>query len=281
MCFRSRVSGGIMISSVTRASGPVERRAAGMRMRGSNFGGPSKGAADEADINGNRGRVFRWKTWREWEILAISLSNCLAAAVGAVGRKGHGDALVRRRRPPPRGSDLEHAVTLTFDQAARGMNLPLQINRDGRLETIDIKIPSGVKDGSRVRIKGKGQENAAGEAGDLFIVTRVQPHPYFRRDDIDILLDVPISVYEAMLGTKVDVPTLDGSVVTITIPPGTSSGAKLRIKGRGVERGAEKGDQLCVVKIIVPRTLSDEDKAAIAKIAEKHPVNARADVAWK
>ena len=160
------------------------------------------------------------------------------------------------------------------------MTLPLQINRDGRLETIDIKIPSGVKDGSRVRIKGKGQETPGGEGGDLFIITRVQPHAYFRRDDVDILLDVPISVYEALLGTKVDVPTLDGSVVTITIPPGTSSGAKLRIKGRGIERGEEKGDQLCILKVVLPKGLDEDDKAAIAKLAEKHPVNARADVPW-
>ena len=134
-----------------------------------------------------------------------------------------------------------------FEQAARGTTLPLQINRDGKLETIDVKIPAGVKDGSRVRIKGKGQQSAAGEPGDLFIITHVRPHAYFRREDLDILLDLPISLYEALLGTKVSVPTLDGPV-TLTIPPGTSSHAKLRIKGRGVDRGEEKGDQFVVTQ---------------------------------
>ena len=110
---------------------------------------------------------------------------------------GRGRARPQPAPPPQRGSDIEHPVTLTFEQAARGTTLPLQISRDGRLETIDIKIPAGVKDGSRVRIKGKGQEVTSGESGDLFIITRVQPHAYFRRDGIDILLDVPISVYEA------------------------------------------------------------------------------------
>jgi DnaJ-class molecular chaperone len=197
---------------------------------------------------------------------------------GAAGRPG---AARPRPRPaePSRGADVDHPVTLTFEQAARGTTLPLQINRDGRLETIDVKVPAGVKDGSRVRIKGKGQQNPGGEAGDLFIITHVRPHPHFRREDLDILLDLPLSLYEALLGTKVTVPTLDGPV-TLTVPPGTSSGAKLRIKGRGVFRGEEKGDQHVVVKVVVPRDLDDEDKALVAKLQAKHPIDARADVKW-
>ncbi|QOV91126.1 DnaJ C-terminal domain-containing protein [Humisphaera borealis] len=180
--------------------------------------------------------------------------------------RGHAEPVA-----PARGADIEHAVTLNFDQAARGVNLPLQINRDGRLETIDIKIPAGVKDGSKVRLKGKGQHVHGGEAGDLYIVTSVRPHEQFRRDELDILIDVPVSVYDAMLGTKANVQTLDGPV-TITIPPGTSSGAKLRIKGRGVFRGDEKGDQLCVIKIIVPKDLDEEDKEVIRTLQAKRPV---------
>src|SRR5205823_145834 len=82
---------------------------------------------------------------------------------------------------------------------AGGMALPLQITRDGRLETIDVKIPPGVKDGSRIRIRGRGQQSA-GESGDLYIITHVLPHAYFRREELDIYLDVPISLYEAVLG---------------------------------------------------------------------------------
>jgi len=200
------------------------------------------------------------------------------------GSRGGGGRGGRRAGPsmrptPARGSDVEHPVTLTFAQAARGTTLPLQINRDGRLETIDIKIPAGVKEGSRVRIKGKGVESPGGEPGDLFIITQVHPHPYFRRDGLDILMDVPISLYEAIEGTKVDVPTLEGPV-TLTIPPGTSSHSKLRIKGRGIERGSEKGDQFVVIKVVVPKNLDDEDKAALDKLAKKHPINARADSQW-
>jgi DnaJ-class molecular chaperone len=200
---------------------------------------------------------------------------------GRAGAAPRGAGAARPRPQPQRGADVVLAVTLTFDQAARGTTLPLQISRDGKLETIDVKVPPGVKDGSRVRIRGKGQDAAGGESGDLYIVTRVQPHPYFRRDDVDILLDVPISVWEALLGTKVDVPTLDGQRVTMTIPPGTNSGAKLRIKGKGIERGDEKGDQFCVIKIVVPKNISPDEKGTIKELAAKHAIDARADVAWK
>jgi len=197
---------------------------------------------------------------------------------GRGGAAGKASPRGRAKPEPQRGADVEHPVTLTFEQAARGVTLPLQINRDGKLETIDIKIPPGVKDGSKIRIRGRGQQTG-GEPGDLFIITQVLPHPYFRREGLDILLDLPLSLYEALLGAKVSVPTLDGPV-TLTIPPGTSSGAKLRIKGRGVERGAEKGDELVVVKIVVPKELDDEDRQAVKRLQDKHPMDARADVKW-
>ena len=201
-----------------------------------------------------------------------------APGAGGGGRVG-GARATRPRREPPRGQDVEHEVTLTFEQAARGTTLPLQINRDGRLETIDVKIPAGVKDGSRVRIRGKGQQSPGGESGDLYIITRVLPHPYFRREGLDILLDLPISMWEAIMGTKVEVPTLEGPV-TMTIPPGTSSGAKLRIKGRGIERGKECGDQYVIPRIIVPRDLDEDDRKTIQELAKKHPLNPRADLKW-
>ncbi len=186
-----------------------------------------------------------------------------------------------RSRPAPqaqRGSDVEHPVTLTFEQAARGTTLPLQINREGKLETIDVKVPAGVRDASRVRIRGKGQQSN-GEPGDLFIITKVTPHPWFRREGLDILLDLPLSLYEALLGTKVEVPTLEGPV-TLTIPPGTSSHAKLRIKGRGIHRGEEQGDQFVITKIVNPKGLDDEDKEFARQLQAKHPINPREDVRW-
>ncbi len=194
---------------------------------------------------------------------------------GAPGRSG---ARGRPRPQPERGADVEHAVTLTFDQAARGVNLPLQINRDGRIETIEVKIPAGVNTGSRVRIRGRGQQSAD-KPGDLFIITKVQPHTYFRREGLDIYIDLPLSLYDALLGTKVEIPTLDGSV-NMTIPPGTGGGAKLRIKGQGIERNGERGDQFVIVKILLPRELQDEDRELIHQLAQRHPIDAAKERRW-
>jgi DnaJ-class molecular chaperone len=195
---------------------------------------------------------------------------------GRAGAKGR----PRARPAAERGQDVEHGVTLTFEQAARGTTLPLQIDRDGDVETIEIKVPPGVKDGGRIRVKGRGQQMPSGNHGDLYIITTVQPHPYFRREGADIYLDLPLSLYEACLGAKLSVPTLDGPV-TLTIPPGTGSGAKLRIRGRGMDKpGDEKGDQFVQVRVVVPKDLDADDKAAIEAIAVKHPLNARADLPW-
>lgn len=194
---------------------------------------------------------------------------------GATGRGGRSSRGADESAP---SADVEHPVTLTFEQAARGVTLPLQINRDGRLETIDVKIPPGVKDGSRVRIKGRGRQSEMG-GGDLYIVTTVRPHAYFRRDGLDVYVDAPISMYEALLGTKVEVPTLDGPV-TLTVPPGTGSHAKLRIKERGIFRGADKGDEFVVIKIIVPKNLSPEGIELVKKLQAMNPIDARSELKW-
>ena len=231
------------------------RGAPGVTVEDFDFGGSGAGGADFGDIFE---QIF--------------------GARGPAGAGGRAGGRTGSTAAPQRGSDVEHPVTLTFEQAARGTTLPLQINRDGRLETIDVKIPAGVKDGSRVRIRGKGQQSN-GEPGDLFIITKVTPHPYFRRDGLDILLDLPLSLYETLLGTKVEVPTLEGPV-TLTIPPGTSSHAKLRIKGRGIHRGGEQGDQFVITKVVNPKTMDDEDREMIRKLQAKHPINPRDDVRW-
>jgi DnaJ-class molecular chaperone len=195
------------------------------------------------------------------------------------GRGPFGRAGGRKRHPEQtRGTDIEHPVTLTFEQAARGTSLPLRLNLGHSVETIDVKVPAGVKDGSRVRVRGKG-DRSGGTPGDLHIVVSVTPHQYYKRSGLDVLLDVPLSLYEALLGTRVTVPTLDGPV-TLTIPPGTGSGAKLRIKGRGIKRAHDVGDQFCVIKIAVPKQLSEADKTIVAEWQQKYPLNPRENVGW-
>ena len=228
-------------------------------------GGGRRGATAEEDVNGGQfGDIFE--------------------QLFGGGNRARAPKPGRRPAEPQKGQDVEHGVTLTFEQAARGTTLPLQIDRDGQVETIEIKVPAGVKDGGRVRVRGRGQQMPNGNHGDLYIVVAVTPHPYFRRDGSDLYLDLPLSLYEALLGTKLSVPTLDGPV-TLTIPPGTGSGAKLRIRGRGLDKsgvagGDEKGDQFVQVRIAVPKDLDADDRSAVEALAAKHPLNARADVPW-
>lgn len=186
---------------------------------------------------------------------------------GPFGRQG------RRRSAAPTPSDVEYPYTLSFEQAARGTTVDVQVNRGGRNQTVSVRIPAGVKTGSRVRVRG----GAGG--GDLYIVVNVADHPYFRRDGLDVLLDVPISLYEAVLGAEVRVPTVDGHE-TIAVPAGVNSGTKLRIRGRGIRQGDTTGDQFCIIKIVVPKNLSEADKELIRSLQRKYPIDARADVRW-
>lgn len=181
----------------------------------------------------------------------------------------------RRAQPAeqPKGEDLEHSVQLTFEQAALGTTLPLRMQIGDSVETIEVKVPPGIGDGQKFRVKGKGHPGPGGP-GDLYITAKVAPHPLYRRDPptgLDVFTDVPVTIYDALLGGKVTVPTLEGEV-TLTLPPGTSSGAKLRIKGRGIKRGNDTGDAYAVIKILIPKDLSDDAKALVEKLKAAAPV---------
>lgn len=241
----------------------------------------------EAARRAGQGR--QWGAGQGVTVEDIDLEELLGGGRGRQAGGGFGDLFeslfggkgARARAPraeAARGGNIEAPLTISFEDAARGRTMPLQLQRGRRNETVDVRIPAGVNTGSRIRLKGLGEHGPAGN-GDLFIITNVSPHPYYRRDGLDVLLDVPISLYESMLGTTVEVPTLDG-FVTLKIPPGTSSGAKLRIKGRGIHRGGEKGDQHCIVKIIVPKNIGEDEKEAIERLQRKQPLDARADVKW-
>lgn len=174
--------------------------------------------------------------------------------------------------PESKGDDVEHSVQLTFEQAATGTHLPLRIHGPGGAETIEIKIPPGVHDGAKVRVKGRGQSGPGG-AGDLFIVCKVAPHPHFRREpatSLDIHTDVAVPFYDAILGGKVTVPTLEGDI-SLSVPPGTSSGAKLRVKGKGIAKGAETGDLYAVIRVTVPKDLSEGAKDLVRQLKASVP----------
>jgi len=181
-----------------------------------------------------------------------------------------------------KGQDLEHNLNLDFMQAVRGTTTSLRMqSSDGHSETINVRIPPGVKEGSRVRVRGKGNPGPGG-AGDLYIITHIGEHPYFRRDGNDISVDVPISITEAALGAKVDVPTLEGETMTVTIPPGTASGQKLRLRGKGITPpSGTAGDQYVVVKIVPPKPLSAHGRKLLEEFAKAEPYDPRKDAPWK
>ena len=170
-------------------------------------------------------------------------------------------------RGPRKGQDLEARTTLSFRDAVLGSTVTLSTS-DG--DTITTRIPAGVKDGQRIRLRGKGAKGDPGAAnGDLFITVHVQPHPVFGRDGDNLTLDLPVSVTEAILGATVEVPTLEGTPVKVRIAPGTPSGRVLRVKGKRIKRKDGTGNLLAKVQVVVPTHLSDEAKAAVEKLAQE------------
>ncbi len=182
----------------------------------------------------------------------------------------------------PRGADIEHEIELSFDEALHGTVREVVLTSgDGRPdERIRFRVPPGVEDGQRLRVRGKGQEGPGGR-GDLTVRCRVQPHPYFQRAGRDILLELPLTFCEATLGTSVEIPTLDG-VTVLKIPPGTSSGTKLRLRGRGVrdERTGTAGDMYVTIRIAAPKTVSPRARELLLELDRELAQRPRDDVRW-
>ncbi|HEV7587084.1 MAG TPA: molecular chaperone DnaJ [Longimicrobium sp.] len=130
-----------------------------------------------------------------------------------------------------------------------------------RQKTVNVTIPPGVDNGSKVRIAGQGEKGAGGgPPGDLLINVRVVPDRFFQREGLDLVSEVPINLAQAVLGSKIKVRTVDGKSVVLRVPPGTQSGTRFRIKGQGVEKGGRRGDQFVKVEVGVPETLTDEQR---------------------
>jgi curved DNA-binding protein len=192
---------------------------------------------------------------------------------------GTGGPRAGRRGPRPRkGADLRTEVHVPFLVSAEGGEHELHLQRDGRTERLTIKVPPGVDNGSVIRLAGQGQPGlAGGPSGDLLVTIRVAPHPYFHREGNNLRVDVPVTPTEAALGAKVEVPTLTEGKIMLTIPPGTSSGTKLRLRGKGVidQKTKQRGDQYVVVKIVVPKNLSPRAEQLFQELAEAAPLSPR------
>ncbi len=225
----------------------------GGRSGGSPFrnGGPVD--IDLQDIFGGRG--------------GVDLESMFGGMFGGGGPVPGGGA--GRARPPQaqRGEDVATVIRVPFMVAAKGGSHDLYANS----QRLTAQVPAGIEDGKTIRLSGQGQPGInGGPNGDVLVTVRVEPHPYFRREGNQLLLDVPVSVMEAILGAKIDVPTLSDGMVTLTLPPGTSSGAKLRLKGKGLPDLKTKviGDQFVVIKIVSPKDLDDRAKQLLEELSE-------------
>lgn len=172
------------------------------------------------------------------------------------------------RRPAPPPEEVESEITVPFLTAANGGAIDIAVG--GR--TIGVKVPAGIEEGKKLRVPA----SATGTT-DIHLKVRIAPHPYFTRDGNDISVEVPISIPEAVLGCKADVPTLAGDTLTVKVPPGTSSGARIRLKGKGIAGG----NQILVVKVVAPATVDEKAKELMAEFAKLVPQDVRADVPWR
>ena len=181
---------------------------------------------------------------------------------------------------PQRGSDLEAETTIDFRDAILGTTLELSLSRDrGSSNTVKVKIPEGVADGARLRLRGKGSAGGPGAPpGDLNLLIHVRPHPFFERRGDDIYIDLPVTIGEAIRGAQVDVPTIQGSV-RARIPAGTQGSQTFRISGKGVKKkGGGHGDHYYRVQISVPRKLSPEASEAVELIEAAYGEDPRANL---
>lgn len=179
------------------------------------------------------------------------------------GRRGGGPV-------PVRGVDQESRIHLGFREAVEGVETSVSLwnDADGAARRVKVRVPAGVDDGQRIRLRGKGGAGRnGGPNGDLFVVVEVAPDPDFGRKGLNLTTTAPITFPEAALGAEVKVPTFDGSTVTLKVPAGTTSGTRFRVKGRGVEAAKGTGDLLVTVEIVVPKKLSAAERSAIEALA--------------
>lgn len=183
---------------------------------------------------------------------------------GMFGGGGRGSAF-RSTRGPERGQDVHASTRLPFRDAVGGSTVRLSLDGD---QALTVRIPPGVHNGQKIRLRGKGAPGqGGGEPGDLVVTVAVDPHPVFSLHGHNLHITVPVTFAEAALGGTIEVPTLDGSTVRVKVPPGTPSGRTFRVKGRGAPVPGTPGDLMVTVEVAVPRALDAEARAAVEAFA--------------
>ena len=172
---------------------------------------------------------------------------------------------------PTPGVDLTARTSIDFIDSIKGATIKLSLQG---MEPLNVKIPAGVLDGQKIKLRGKGRPSPnGGPSGDLIVTVRVKPHPVFIRDGANLRVTVPVTFTEAALGATIQVPTLGGEPVKLKIQPGTPNGRVLRIQGRGVQAGNSMGDLLATVEVAVPSHLSEKAKKALQDFQEVMPLD--------
>jgi DnaJ-class molecular chaperone len=198
--------------------------------------------------------------------------------MGARARGGRGGAGAQFEPEdfglPDRGADVSAALTITLPEAVNGAAKRIHLPNG---KDVDVKIPAGLADGQQIRLKGQGMPGPDGNSGDLLITVSIAPHPVFKLDGVDLRLDLPITLYEAVLGGKVRVPTLDGAV-DLAIPAGTNSGRIFRLRGKGVPSKQGAGDLFATVRIMLPERQDPELEELMRKWRDSKPYNPRGDL---
>ena len=190
-----------------------------------------------------------------------------------------------RKRPagtPRRGADVHHQLQIPFVTSVNGGKAQLDVHRPAnKVETITVRIPAGIEDGKKILLRGQGQPAPrGGTPGDILLTIHVSAHPCFQRQGNHLHVKVPVTLSEAALGSKIDVPTPQGTV-SLRIPAGTSGGTKLRIKGHGVApKDGPPGDLLAEVQIVLPKELDDASREVFRRLDQNYSENPRANLRW-
>ena len=192
---------------------------------------------------------------------------------GLFGQAGSGGFGAGGPTAPPRGQDLEASARVSFRDALDGATVSLRVPdpRGGPARSISARLPQGVRDGQKIRLRGKGMPGPGGTSGDLLVTVHVEPHPVFRREGDDLRMTLPVSFDEAVLGATVEVPTLDGTTVRMKVPEGTPSGRSMRLKGRGVKKARtsdERGDLFVTIEVVVPQRVDGAVREAVEAFAK-------------
>jgi curved DNA-binding protein len=177
-----------------------------------------------------------------------------------------------REAPPQRGQDLEYNMPISLEESAAGVEKKITIKKGQKLEEINVKIPAGISTGKKLRVAGKGpQDPSGGPPGDIFLNIQVLPHHAFMREGDDLLVEKSIPYSKAVLGTTIEVATLEGPVKRIKIPAGTKSSTKIRMKGFGIKhmRGEGKGDLYVKIVVDVPRKVTEKQATLIRKLSDE------------